>query len=109
MVALSALLLAGCVDYGQMQADMNAGIESFKGRNIEAAIGRLGLPSSTQPLGADTIYVWTNGNVFVTGAANETPLRCDLRLRARADGTILGGDYDGNRGACVALRDRLAG
>ena len=103
----AALLLSGCVDYGQMRTDLGDGIAALKGRNIEVAIDRLGIPAENRPLGDTTVYTWTNANVFTGASLDESPLRCDLRLRADASGTIMSGDYDGNNGACIGLRDKL--
>lgn len=107
LLVLSAFVVGGCVNYGQMTTDLSDGIAALKGRNIEVAIERLGLPANNQSLGTSTVYTWTNDNVFVTGEADETPLRCDLRLRADATGTIVSGDHSGNAGACMGLRNKL--
>lgn len=107
--SILCFLLAGCASYGQMNADLATGIRALEGQDIEQAFGIFGIPASTMPLDGSTVYVWSEDNVFVTGDLDENPLKCNLRLRAAADGTILSGDVTGNQGACTGFRDRLRG
>ncbi len=111
-------LLCGCATQ-----QLNTGLQTLVGQNIQTAISHLGYPDGQRIVMGDTIYVWsTNRNVVMplnttsttTGAVGGTPyygttssmqmvpmaFQCTVQIATTSDGTIKSFQWEGNQGGC---------
>lgn len=122
MVIAASALLAGCVD------SFYSDVAQYKGRNIEALIGRIGEPDSQTFIAGHVVYTWPATNsgqpahsfsmhappAGAPGAADNplqpssiqpgdvTPhLRCALKVDTDGAGNILSLTWQGQPGSCT--------
>jgi hypothetical protein len=85
-----ALILAGCVG-----DSITKGMGSLVGQPLDAAIAKLGVPTSESTIAGRKVYVWVTQN-FVEGTA----YRCQIRVVMKGD--VTGSfDWDGNNAGCL--------
>jgi hypothetical protein len=91
-----ALTLAGCV--GDM---IKKGMSPLVGQPLDAAIAKLGVPSSESTIADKKVYTWVTQN-FVEGTA----YRCQIRVIMSGD--VIGSfDWEGNNGGCARYASAL--
>jgi hypothetical protein len=91
---------------------MQTVVDSWKSASIEQATAQWGPPTVTQAVPNGTAYVWTHEILLVQApgsgprdarAPTDPPIpstaRCERRLIAGPNGTIIGGDWSGT-GCC---------
>lgn len=128
LVALfAALCLSGCNTF----KDMDAGINSLVGQNIDVAFQRLGYPNQEGQLAGKTVYVWgvsrqsnmtlftprtTTGYVgatpfsYTTNTITNVPIREECTLRVFVDPAtklITYSDWEGNIAGCQRYAGRI--
>lgn len=119
IVALCALL-GGCATWKQM----DQGLSGLQGQSINAAISKIGYPSSEQTIAGRKLYRWgasqqsavymptssysygtigTNtpySNNTTGGAYVPVNYNCSITLEADSNDVIIGYQYNGNLGGC---------
>jgi hypothetical protein len=115
-VIFAALGLTACTTTPAMES----ALAPLAGQPVQLVFDRLGPPSATTPVGADTVYVWQQSSM-VRGASLRTgsiggdtaangyggtysgqavPVECNVQIVADAEGRIKDSDYIGGRGGC---------
>jgi hypothetical protein len=117
-VVLLIVPLASCVS-----SRLNDGLQSLVGKNIQAAVARLGYPDGQRTMLGDTIYIWhTSQNVSLpvtttsttTGTVGTAPIygsttntqwvpenfNCIVQIATDRNGTIKSYQWSGNMGGC---------
>lgn len=116
-------LLAGCATWGQM----DQGLTALHGKNIQAAVYKLGYPSGETAVAGMKFVTWSSsassvmfmpqtstsyGNVYgprgtytynqVSTGTMAVPMNgaCTITLRVNEDNIIVGHQYDGNMLGC---------
>lgn len=99
----------------------------MKGKPVEAAVAKLGMPTSQQPIMNETAYIWSTSYddvgvipTYSTGSLGSVPVTtssftvgpagtasCRLRVFVKGDGLIRGWDVEGGQRACRRYADDL--
>jgi len=124
-IVIAALGLGACAT-----PSMESALAPLAGQPVQVAIEQLGAPSSTQSLGADTVYEWhqarmkpgaPNGTFLgaasppsadapTSGLFSGTPVRstCAVRVVADVDGRIKDARFSEQSGGCRESARKLS-
>ncbi len=124
IIAVVLLGISGCVSF----SDINKGVNSFLGKNIDYAVNRIGYPTSEREFQGRKLYVWgnaqdvtlylpqtaqTTGNVYGTygsatyqgtttyNAPTNIHYECTVILEVDDQGIVRRTQWNGNRGGCA--------
>ena len=95
-IAIACIAVAGCVG-----DTIKKGMSPLVGQPLDAAIAKLGVPTSESTVANRKVYVWSTRNL-VEG----TEYRCQIRVVMNGDviGTF---DWEGNNGGCQRYASML--
>ena len=125
-VVIAALSLGACATTPAMES----ALAPLAGQPVQVAIERLGTPSSSRTLAADTVYEWHRAKM-VRGTPNGTflgaasppsedaptsglfpgppvPYTCDVRIVTDADGRIKVAQFSEQSGGCRESARKLS-
>jgi hypothetical protein len=91
--AAVALLITACTSW----SDVDAGVATLKGKPIQYAIERIGMPATEQVIAGRKVYIW--GPRGTTDVPATDPY-CTLKLVVNADEIVTHVQYAGNLTAC---------
>jgi hypothetical protein len=111
--AAVALLITACTGW----SDVDAGVATLKGKPIQYAIERIGMPATEQVIAGRKVYIWgTRGTIPAQDherhgereANTDHPVQdvpatdpyCTLKLVVNADEIVTHVQYEGNLTAC---------
>ena len=114
VVLAFVVLLTACATQ-----QLNRELQGMVGQDIHVAIAQFGYPDGTREVMGDTLYVWSSSHEALlpfTTASTTTgtygystttntqmmPVNanCTIQLAVNADGTIKGGQWEGNQMGC---------
>ncbi|SHM40746.1 hypothetical protein [Bradyrhizobium lablabi] len=98
LLAMAAILLAGCFQSVlTVRDEMNA----LKGKPINVAIAKLGIPTNEQTIAGQKVYTWETGTI-----AGGDQYRC--RIRVVMAGNVIGSyEGEGDAGSCEEYAQKL--
>ena len=111
-------------------ANMDAGLATLVGQDLNFAMSKLGLPSGQMPIQGNTVYVWGSsqnvsipttqtvnhrGTIGLTNysgtstyqSSNNVNYNCTIRLVVSPQNQVVGYDWAGNIGGCYKWAQRL--
>lgn len=106
-------LAAGCA--ARFERLMTQDTSALVGKDIHAAIAKLGYPAAEQHIAGDHIYRWgaNGGSTALTSAVagvavtQVTPSGCTIDLVVNDANVVTRANWQGDRRACAAYQERL--
>lgn len=112
-VILAALALGACTTTPAMES----ALAPLAGRPVQLVFGQLGLPSSSAPVGQDTVYEWhraklvhgavsratavgAGSQLSFGGSSGAVPYTCHVRILADGEGRIKDWQFGEQTGGC---------